>query len=266
MVQPSLHEWSHPPWVPDKLLGRAGCGQSPGAGRAWVQAEPRLCCPVAGCHVELRGTRVTAPSAGEALPCFTGFAIRCRRTADSQRVCPPPGTARDGLGSEGCSARPLRCTCLLRSNLIPGYCRPKLHLVFCPGTFLPPGCSCCSPMLPQAHSPPQPAPQFAPAGPWQRRRMQGERKGSLFLPALSQSPLSPPQPAPPARSWQTARPSVGSHRVCWLLVLGSGLSHPFSPLSAFCAPLPAGPPRPCSSALSLVPSLRDELPLAFLCL
>lgn len=173
-------------------------GARSAAGPSWWRAEPgagrapaALPCPVAERHVELRGTRVTAPSAGwwRGKPCLV-LQVPCTPQVGSlhgrHRHHGSSGVLE---GKEGLCSAPQVCACTGAPSS-PATADLSCILFFCPGTFLPPVCSRRSPACPPAHSPPQPSPQFAPAAPWRRCILQGERRVSLFLPALSQTPLS----------------------------------------------------------------------------
>lgn len=170
-------------------------GARSAAGPSWRRAEPgagrapaALPCPVAERHVELRGTRVTAPSAGwwRGKPCLV-LQVSCTPQVGSLHGCHRHhGSSWVLEGKEGLCSAPQVCACTGAPSS-PATADLSCILFFCPGTFLPPVCSWRSPALPPAHSPPQPSPQFAP---WRRCILQGERRVSLFLPALSQTPLS----------------------------------------------------------------------------
>lgn len=122
-VQPSLRRprWCQISCWAELAAGRARCGQSAGGTPVPRGRAPRGAAWDT-CHGSQRGV-----VAGEALPCFAGFLHAAGR---QPARLPPPPRLQLGFRRERRALLSPSGVCLHRSTLIPGYCRPKLHLIF----------------------------------------------------------------------------------------------------------------------------------------
>lgn len=171
---------------------------------------------------------VTTPSVGEALLCFAGFAIRCLHIH-------PLSQLELGFSSDLRAALPSPCTVCAGAISAPDSAHLSCTLFSVPAHF----CLLSAPAVPLCshqhipHPSPPGSPCLLPQHPGSVAycRVKGGWVCSFLL-----------FPRPHSGSACTSRlPLAGSAPFCWQpqCLLALGLSHPFSPPSAFCSLLPA---------------------------